>query len=104
MWLAWIATGERAEYTRDHCNRLVRFLSKDAQGASVLDGPYSYDVFDRRIGKTGVRAMQPIARRSSRGPFLGRFPCNLGGRQSGSSVTLRNFQIVSQRLRKIHCL
>ncbi|GIW93059.1 MAG: hypothetical protein KatS3mg110_1100 [Pirellulaceae bacterium] len=47
-----IATGEREEYTWDHRNRLVRFLRKDAQGAIVLDVHYSYDVFDRRIGKT----------------------------------------------------
>ncbi|GIW91994.1 MAG: hypothetical protein KatS3mg110_0035 [Pirellulaceae bacterium] len=47
-----IATGEREEYTWDHRNRLVRFLRKDAQGAIILDVHYSYDVFDRRIGKT----------------------------------------------------
>jgi len=47
-----IATGEVTEYEWDHRNRLVRIAVKASdQGPVTSDIVYTYDVFDRRIGK-----------------------------------------------------
>jgi len=42
------ATGQVVEYARDHRNRLVKVVKKDAQGAVVETVELEYDVFDRK--------------------------------------------------------
>jgi RHS repeat-associated protein len=47
-----IATGEVTEYEWDYRNRLVGVVTKDVNG-NILDSvEYTYDVYDRRIGKS----------------------------------------------------
>ena len=45
------ATGEVTEYTWDFRNRLTKVTDKNSQGTTVQVVEYTYDVFDRRIGK-----------------------------------------------------
>ena len=47
-----IATGEVTEYSWDYRNRLVDVVTKDADGNVISNADYTYDVFDRRIGKS----------------------------------------------------
>ena len=45
------ATGEVTEYTWDFRNRLTEVTDKNSQGTTTQVVEYTYDVFDRRIGK-----------------------------------------------------
>jgi YD repeat-containing protein len=44
-------TGEVTEYEWDHRNRLIQVTEKDEYGATTQVVEYTYDVFNRRIGK-----------------------------------------------------
>ncbi len=45
------ATGKATEYAWDYRNRLVRVTEKDVMGTTTKVVEYTYDVFNRRIGK-----------------------------------------------------
>jgi hypothetical protein len=54
-----VATGEATEYTWDHRNRLVKVVHLDSSGSPTQTLEYTYDVFDRRIGKSDAPAVGP---------------------------------------------
>ncbi|WP_051036132.1 RHS repeat domain-containing protein [Stanieria cyanosphaera] len=47
-----IATGEVTNYSWDYRNRLTGVVTKDSGGNVIKQADYTYDVFDRRIGKS----------------------------------------------------
>jgi RHS repeat-associated protein len=50
-----IATGEVTTYTWDYRNRLTQVTTTNASGTVTMQANYTYDVFDRRIGKVVTR-------------------------------------------------
>ncbi|MEX2120071.1 MAG: RHS repeat-associated core domain-containing protein [Pirellulales bacterium] len=46
-----ISDGERTEFTWDHRNRLTKVLIKDSGGTTIREARFTYDVFDRLIGR-----------------------------------------------------
>ncbi|MEX2558485.1 MAG: RHS repeat-associated core domain-containing protein [Pirellulales bacterium] len=46
-----ISDSQRTEFTWDHRNRLTKVLVKDSGGTTIREARFTYDVFDRLIGR-----------------------------------------------------